>query len=178
MRWPWGEKAPARIAASTNEPPAGQAWRDAASADQSFPQGAARWSAIEGLGPSGHAVALQPASLAASWKEDDTNAPALAYHFASPGGDAAAFVDFLPAFRIYPGMKLRVNVSVDHQPPMIIEVPGSSGAENENGTVRSTAVQNNYVRVRIPLPGLAAGDHTFTLRAVDPGAVIDRVSLP
>jgi hypothetical protein len=121
---------------------------------------------------------LQPASLASSWKADDTNAPSLEYNFTSGGGDAVAFVDFLPTFRIYPGMKLRVAVCVDNQPATLIEVPGSSGAENENGTVRSAAVQDNYARASISLPSLAAGKHTFTIRAVDPGAVIDRISLP
>jgi hypothetical protein len=174
VRWPWGETAAATIAVNTNDAP----WRDAAAADREFAQGAAHWSAVEGLGPSGRAMALQPESLAASWREDDTNAPALEYSFASRGGDAVAFVDFLPTFRIYPGMKLRVAVRVDNQAATLIEVPGSSGAENENGTVRSAGVQDNYTRARIPLPSLAAGNHIFTIRAVDPGVVIDRVSLP
>lgn len=178
VRWPWGETAPAHVVANKDEPPADQAWRDAASADRQTLQGAARWSAVEGLGPSGRAMALQPASLDASWKADDTNAPALEYDFTSKGGAAAAFVDFLPTFRICPGIKLRVAVGVDNQPPSLIEVPGSSGAENETGAIRSLAVQNNYTRARVPLPGLAAGKHTFTIRAVDPGVVIDRLSLP
>jgi hypothetical protein len=179
VRWPWGESAPAKIVNYTNEPPADQAWRDAAlPSGQSLPTPAGSWIAIEGLGPSGHAMALQPASLEAPWKSGDTNAPTLEYDFKSKSGDDAAFIDFLPAFRIYPGMKLRVAVSVDDGPSTLVEVPGSSGAENENGAVRSFAVQNNFTRARVPLPGLTAGKHIFKIRAVDPGAVIDRVSLP
>lgn len=176
VRWPWGERA--SVSTNAHEAPPDQVWRDAATADRQFAQGAAHWSVVEGLGPSGRAMALQPASLTSSWKEGDTNAPALEYRFATKGGEATAFIEFLPTFRIYPGMKLRVAVGVDNQPPMLIEVPGSSGDENETGEVRSAAVQDNYTRARIPLPGLAAGKHTFTIRAVDPGAVIDRVLLP
>jgi Glycosyl hydrolase family 115/Gylcosyl hydrolase family 115 C-terminal domain len=183
VRWPWGEKM-SQAGQTTNnspvinEPPAGQGWRDAATADRQSPQGAARWSIVEGLGPSGRAMTLLPASSEVSWKEDDKNAPALEYDFQTKGGDGEAFVDFLPTFRIYSGMKLRVTANMDDGVPTIIEVPGSSGSENENGPVRSFAVQNNYVRARVPLPGLTAGKHTFKIRAVDPGAVIDRVSLP
>ena len=181
VRWPWGEETPAgasRNPASTDEPPAGQSWRDAATADHQTTSGPARWAVIEGLGPSGRAVALEPAGLGSSWGASDTNAPALTYDFTSKTGGAEVFVDFLPAFRIYPGMKLRVAVSLDDQPATLVEVPGSSGAENENGAIRSSAVQNNYVRARIPLPALAAGRHTLVIRAVDPGAAIDQVSLP
>ena len=128
-------------------------------------------------GPSGNAVTLKPVDLNCSWQENDPDAPALEYDFNCKGGDAEAFVDFLPTFRIYAGMKLRVAVSVDGCAPMLLEVPGSSGAQDENGDVRSSGVQNNYTRARIPLPGLAAGRHTFKIRAVDPGVVIDRVSL-
>jgi hypothetical protein len=183
VRWPWGEKASQTGQATNNspvinEPPAGQGWRDAATADRQSPQNTAHWSVVEGLGPSGRAMALLPASSEISWKEDDKNAPALEYDFQTKGGDGEALIDFLPTFRIYSGMKLRVAASMDDNVPTIIEVPGSSGAENENGQVRSFAVQNNYVRARMPLPGLAAGKHTFKIRAVDPGAVIDRISLP
>ena len=183
VRWPWGEKT-SQTGQTTNnspvinEPPAGQGWRDAATANQQSPQNAAHWSIVEGLGPSGRAMALLPASTEISWNEDGKNAPVLEYDFQTKGGDGEALIDFLPTFRIYAGMKLRVAASMDDGVPTIIEVPGSSGSENENGPVRSFAVQNNYVRARVPLPGLTAGKHTFKIRAVDPGAVIDRVSLP
>jgi len=178
VAWPWGEKGSANVSFSAGEPTGGQPWRDAASADERFSKTTAQWSTVEGLGPSGRAVALLPANLESAWAEDDTNAPSLEYHFTSGDGEAAAFLEFLPTFRICPGMKLRVAVSVDRQPATLVEVPGSSGAENENGATRSSAVQNNYTRLRIPLAGLAAGKHTFSIRAVDPGVAIDRISLP
>jgi hypothetical protein len=112
------------------------------------------------------------------WREEAANAPTLEYVFQSSGGDADAFVDFLPTFRIFPGVQLRVAVSVDKWKPTLLEVPGSSSAENENGPIRSNAVQNNYVRLRVPLQNLAVGKHVLTILAVDPGVVIDHVSLP
>ena len=175
VRWPWGERAPAALKKTDST---GQVWRDAAAADRQSAAGDAHWVSVEGLGSSGRAMALEPASLDSSWKENDTNAPALEFDFTSEGGDATAMVSFLPTFRIYPGMKLRVVAAVDDHMPVLVEVPGSSGAESENGVVRSSAVQNNYVNTRIPLPGLNAGRHTLKIRAVDPGIVIDAVSLP
>ena len=176
VRWPWGEPTNHPAIQPLQTPHLN--WRHAAMADRQTADGLAHWSTVEGLGPSGKAVALLPANLTISQKEDDTHAPTLEFDFNSQGGDAEAWVDFLPAFRLYPGMKLRLAVSVDNGLPAIIEVPGSSGAENENGQVRSQAVQNNYVRTRVPLPTLSAGKHTFKIRAVDPGVLIDRISLP
>jgi hypothetical protein len=181
VRWPWGERTAAGASshpAASDQLPAGQGWRDAASVDRQSSAGAAGWRVIEGLGPSGRAMALEPAGLDSAWSESNTNAPALEFDFKCKGGDAEAFVDFLPTFRIYAGMKLRVAVSVDGRVPMLVEVPGSGGTEDENGNLRSSAVQNNYTRARIPLSGLAAGRHTFEIRAVDPGAVVDQVWLP
>jgi hypothetical protein len=181
VRWPWGETTSAaerRNPASQAEPPAFQRWHDAATADRQTSSGPARWAVVEGVGSSGQALALEPASLDSSWNENDAKAPGLEFDFQCKGGDAEALVDFLPTFRIYPGMKMRVAVGVDNLPAALVEVPGSSGTENENGSIRSAAVQNNYVRARIPLPGLSAGRHTLKIRAVDPGVVIDRVLLP
>jgi hypothetical protein len=163
---------------ASDQPPTGQGWRDAATADRRTASGSVQWAVIEGLGPSGRALALEPARRDVSWNEKDANAPTLEFDFNSQGGAADAWVDFLPTFRLYPGMGLRVAVSVDDGASTLVEVPGSSGAENENGTIRSRAVQDNYTRARVPLPGLAAGRHTLKIRAVDPGVVIDCVSLP
>jgi hypothetical protein len=123
-------------------------------------------------------MALTPAGLSSSWAVGSGKAPALSYAFATEGGAAELFVDFLPTFRICPGMLLRVAVSVDGGAPIALEVPGSSGAENENGTVRRYAVQDNFVRAHRTLSGLAPGRHTLTIRAIDPGIVMDRISLP
>jgi len=180
VRWPWGEKSSTSSQSETeavDQPPAGQGWRDAATADHQS-SGQAEWSMVEGLGPSGRAMSLEPANLQASWKEGDSAAPSLGYDFVSKSSDATVYLDFLPTFRLYPGMKLRVAVSVDNAAPVLVEVPGSSGAENENGPIRSFAVQNNYVRARVPLPGLSPGKHILWIRAVDPGAVLDEVSVP
>lgn len=117
-------------------------------------------------------MALLPAGLQLTWTSGDTNAPYLEFDFETPGGTADVFLDFLPTFRIDPGMKLRVAVSVDGQSPTPVEVPGSGGAEDERGAMRAQAVQDNYVRARVPLAGLAVGRHTLKIAAVDPGVVV------
>lgn len=175
VRWPWGEKADARL---TKPDATVRVWRDAASANRRSGAGIAKWTTVTGLGPSGRAVALKPSSLDSSWKENDLAAPTLAFDFKSRAGDAEAWIDFLPTFRTYPGMLLRVAVTVDDGQAVILEVPGSSGKEDENGPNRRNGVQNNSVRARVALPGLAEGAHVLSVRAIDPGVVIDRISLP
>jgi hypothetical protein len=71
-----------------------------------------------------------------------------------------------------------VAVSVDQQPPLPVEIPGSSGKEDENGPNRRNGIQNNFVRAQVPLEALSAGKHVLKIRAMDPGAVMDRISLP
>lgn len=180
VRWPGGEKAAPNAGKSDLAAPAaaGPGWRDAATADRQTACGGAQWTVVEGLGASGRAMALEPAGLASSWDKDDASSPALGFDFTSQGRAPEVLIAFLPAFRIYPGSHLRVAVSVDSGAPILVEVPGSSGAENENGSVRSAAVQNNSVIARIPLSQLNPGKHKFVIRAVDPGVVMDAVSLP
>jgi hypothetical protein len=52
---------------------------------------------------------------------------------------------------IYPGMQLRLAVSVDDQVPIQIEVPGSSGKDDENSPTRKKGIQNNFVRASVPI---------------------------
>ena len=176
VRWPWGEKAGTVPQQAPNQ--IRGIWRDAASADRQSGSGNARWMTVPGLGPTGRAVALKPASLQSTWKETDKSAPALEFTFEAKGGDGEALIDFLPTFRLCPGMKLQVAVTLDSQPPVLVEVPGSSGLEDENGPNRHEGIQNNYVRARLPFPKLPPGRHVLKISAVDPGVAIDRVSLP
>lgn len=133
---------------------------------------------VEGLGTTGKALALKPARVDFSWHEGDDDAPTLEYDFRTDGGPVELLIDFLPTFRICPGLKLRVAVSTDDQPAQLVEIPGSSGAEDEYGRTRSSAVQSNYVRAQVSLGELTEGRHVLKIRAVDPGVAIDRLSLP
>ncbi|WP_229421031.1 glycosyl hydrolase 115 family protein [Telluria antibiotica] len=179
VRWPWGEPAGggAPVARPVDE---GRVWRAAADADRQSALGGARWTPVAGLGRTGRAVALTPAGLESSWAVTDDKAPALAFDVlaAAPGAGGDVLIDFMPTFRIYPGRKLRVGVSVDDGAPLVVDVPGSSGQEDESGAIRREGVQNNVVRARVAMPALAAGPHVVTIRAIDPGVVIDRVALP
>jgi hypothetical protein len=182
VRWPWGEKPDDASRVAVDAPEAPRAWRDAASADRRSPAAGPGWLDVAGLGQTGRAVALKPAGLSGFWKEDDGAAPTLEYDFEMRGVTAATgdelLIEFLPAFRLFPGARLRVAVIFDELAPVIVEVPGSSGREDENGPNRKEGVQNNFVRARVPVPALSAGRHTLRIRAIDAGAVIDRLSLP
>jgi hypothetical protein len=188
VRWPWGEDSAKPASPDMAAAPAETKWRAAASADAARASGPAAWHTVPGLGATGKAMAVLPASLASSWRDRPADAPYLEFSFtnAVPTNDAPtndaptndAYVDFLPTFRIYPGMKLSVAISIDGAPAALYDVPGSSGSEDENGNIRKNAVQDNYVRLDVPLPRLAPGKHTFRISAVDPGVVVDRVWLP
>ena len=174
--WPWYEKAGATSRHPANEP--ALKWVDAAKADVPQGRGPARWTPVAGLGTTGEAMALEPAREDLTWNAGDKTAPRLEYRFLAKTGDSQAYIDILPVFRLYPGRVLRVGVSVDDGPVTTIEVPGSNGKEDERGNTRRNGVQDNYVRLSVPLPGLTAGGHVLKILAVDPGAVIDRLSLP
>ena len=151
-------------------------WR--AAADRQRDTAHARWTIVTGLGSTGRALALKPAGLNSAWSVSDETAPELEYDFLSAGGASEALVDFMPTFRICAGMQLRVYVAIDSMTGAAVEVPGSSGREDEYGRSRSDGVLDNSVRAHVPLGELAAGRHTLRIRAIDPGVVIDRVSLP
>ena len=177
VRWPWGEN-PKSVPPPKPAEDTAHLWRDAVTADQQLAAGEAKWTRVDGLGHTARALALKPASLKSSWQAGDPTAPTLAFNFETKGGDSDALIDFMPTFRLYPGRQLRVAVSIDDQASVVVEVPGSSGKDDENGPTRRNGIQNNYVRASVPLIHLAAGKHVLKISAIDPGAVIDRVALP
>jgi hypothetical protein len=179
VRWPWGETGPSSPEEKQSDANIEQRhWRAAADIDGQSGDTSAHWTEVPGLGTSGKAIALEPAGIESAWAPENSNAPFVRYDFDGESHGAEIWIDFLPIFRLYPGMKARVALSIDHEASQIVEVPGSSGAEDERGEIRREAVQSNYVRARIPFPTLSKGKHTLTIRAIDPGVVIDRLSLP
>jgi hypothetical protein len=178
--WPWMDASDAKPDGPLIDSETGLEVFKGGDFSRKTDQGDAHWAVIEGLGHSGKAVEVVPASLHDSWSSPDgaSSAPSLEYDFESKGTDGEAIISFLPTFRVYPGMKLRVAVSVDDAAPALLEVPGSSGTEDERGPVRSVGVRDNRVSLHVPLASLAAGKHTLKIRAVDPGAVIDEIVLP
>jgi hypothetical protein len=173
VRWPWGETT---ATAKKVSPQPDRVWREAASANRLVAGQKAQWVEIPGLGYGAKAMALKPATIESSWKLGDPSAPAMVFNFTTKQPSGEVLLQFLPTFRIYPGMQLRVSVAIDGQTPVEVEVPGSNGKEDENGPNRSNGIMNNAVQARLPLTGLTPGNHVLTLSAMDPGVVVDRIS--
>jgi len=83
-------------------------------------------------------------------------------------------LQFLPDFALWPGMKLGIEVSFDGGEAKYVEVPKSDANIGEHDPVRNRAVQDNFIRVEVPVPD---GSKRVAIKAVDPGVVIDRVGI-
>jgi hypothetical protein len=83
-------------------------------------------------------------------------------------------IQFLPDFALWPGLKLGVEVSFDDGTVKYVVVPKCDANIGEHDPVRNRAVQDNFIRVEVPVPN---GSKRVTIMAVDPGVVIDRVGI-
>ncbi|MBO6167225.1 MAG: glycosyl hydrolase 115 family protein [Kiritimatiellae bacterium] len=179
MQWPWNEpedigkrnakgerrKDYADVATSyegKNEPK----WLEAKS---SVPVNGGEWKEVKGLGVSGRALALLPV------KPGVGEGASLSYYIEEEGAGKLV-LQFLPDFALWPGLKLRVAVAFEGKEgaPVIVEVPKSDSNLNEKDPVRAKAVQDNFIRVKLDIP---EGAKAFTIKALDPGVVIDRVGV-
>lgn len=175
VAWPWGETKAPDTSKKLQQPYIVQ---NASSASRQTGKHTTKWVLVPGLGTSAQAMALKPVILSSKWDSTDASAPALEYNFKSSGKECNVMIDFLPTFRIYPGMQLRVAVGVDGKLIQTVEIPGSNGKEDENGPNRNQGIRNNYVRAIMKLPALKPGEHRLFIRAVDPGVVIDKILFP
>ena len=157
------------------------------------------WVNVAGLGTSGNALALLPVkpgvgagavvkySLTGLTKltrlrADENSTPQLQLESptlnhvnpVNPVEKGTIVLQFLPDFALWPGLKLGVKVSFDDGEAKYVEVPRSDSNIGEKDSVRAVAVQDNFIRVDVPIP---SGAKTATITAVDPGVVIDRVGI-
>ena len=134
------------------------------------------WVNVAGLGTSGNALALLPVKPGvgdgALLKFDLNHLPT--HSNTHPLNQSSLVLQFLPDFALWPGLKLGVKVSFDDGEAKYVEVQRSDSNIGEKDSVRAVAVQDNFIRVDVPIP---SGAKTATITAVDPGVVIDRVGI-
>ncbi|MGN0832554.1 MAG: glycosyl hydrolase 115 family protein [Kiritimatiellia bacterium] len=176
MQWPWKEPQKGRWYEATagGDGILAEAWTDAAEADKVTDAAGGGWRMVAGLGVSGRAMALLPVKVGAG------AGAALAYDLDWKGGDSARaelVLQFLPDYRLYPGLRLRVAVEVNGGARRIVEVPYSDGTKDENSRGRCMAVQDNFVRTRVACPEARQGVNHVRVIALDPGVVLDRLAL-
>jgi len=128
----------------------------------------AAWQVIAGLGRSGDSVAVFPATVPSRTEPADirTHSPALEYDFhLFNTGELQLDLDCLPTHPVGPGRGVRLAISIDDQPPQILD-------ERYPADVL-TNLRRCTTTVSIDRPGR----HTLTVWMVDPGVVIDRIVL-
>ncbi len=143
--------------------------------------GNGEWKEVPGLGTSGNALALLPVKPgvgAGATLEYDLNMRHETRDASIPHSPfpvpRSLILQFLPDFALWPGLKLGVDVVFNGCEPKFVEVPCSNSNLGEHDRIRNQAVQDNFIRVEIPVP---AGATSFKIVAKDPGVVIDRIGI-
>ena len=179
MQWPWNEPADPYAAkdrgvARVNYPAtayradvAEPEWLEPV-ANTSANGGA--WTRVKGLGTSGHALALLPVKPGIG-RGATVEYPLTTTHYPPT---TTLVLQFLPDFALWPGMKLGVEVSFDGGTPKYVAVPKSDSNIGEHDPVRNRAVQDNFIRVEVPVP---SGAKLVKIVATNPGVVIDKVGM-
>jgi hypothetical protein len=142
----------------------------------------AAWRKINGLGWSAGAMALWPAVPPNRWNPDQMlhRAPQMRYAVEVPMdvSNAVLVLHVLPTYELYPGMKLRVAVRWGAGPVKVLQVPYASSETRVVGNaIRSRGVLNNHIPLTMNIGGVAAGSHALTVYAVDPGLVLDQITI-
>ena len=176
MQWPWNEpKNPAKVdygtgprflypatayRADVQEPE----WLEPVALERGTESG--EWVRVPGLGTSGNALALLPVKPGVG--------VGATVEYSLTGREKILVLQFLPDFALWPGLGLGVNVSFDSGKPVYVAVPKSDSNIGQFDPVRNRAVQDNFIRVEVPVP---RGAKTLKIAAVDSGVVIDRVGV-
>jgi len=169
---PWSPPAEPRPAIPTPAPGT-RLTLDAAEFVSAAPRGGAVWTVVPGLGRSGRAATPLPTTFASVNAGDATaSAPRLDYSVTFPAaGTFRLELELLPTHPL-DGQSQRLAVALDDQPPVVITLGNDDGssrwAQGVLSNVRTAATSLNVTR---------SGAHTLRLFALDPGIVLDRLSL-
>ena len=160
-----------------SEPPAASAAVriDAVNMTAHGASGARKWKPVAGLGYSGRAITVLPATVP---DDGDVGATAdYAFSLSSAADNSDICLQLLPTMRINPAGRLRVAVAIDDGTPTTYDVPGGT-ASDENSGPRRTGVIANRVTMPLAAGQMSAGKHNLKVVAIDPGIVLDQIDLP
>lgn len=138
-------------------------------------QGGGVWTTVQQLGRVGDAVAVFPTTVPSVGDPAQlmSKSPRIEYDFYTYTGSEAATltVQAIPTHRIHPGRELRYAVAIDDAPPQVVDLesPENSAAWSAN-VLRASA----FGVTKHPLK---PGKHTLKIFMVDPGVVLDHVTI-
>ena len=198
MQWPWNEPADPYAAkdrgvARVNYPATAYRadveepiWLEPVA---NTPAEGGAWTRVPGLGTSGNALALLPVKPGVGKGAMVEYALMECCHCGNVANANVAndqvelgigntgntlILQFLPDFALWPGLNLGVEVSFDEGAAQYVAVPKSNSNIGEHDRIRNQAVQDNFIRVKVPIPH---GSKRVAIKAVDPGVVIDKVGV-
>ena len=142
--------------------------------------GGATWRVVRGLGQTGNACALIPASapdIPSERAATDASVLVLSYTLASTppdGVNVAARIHILPTHASDNSGEYRFSYAFDSDAPQFIQ-----RSINDGGPAWEQGVLSNERIIIIALPPAArtAGGHKFSLYGLSPGMVVDRVTI-
>jgi hypothetical protein len=131
------------------------------------------WSVIPGLGRTGDAVSVSPASAGSVDVKNISAAPAMSYPvYLFTTGKINITCYLVPTFPITTGQGLRYAIAFDNQPPQIITV----GADLQTPSRQwSLNVLNASTTGASTHEIITAGAHTLKIYMVDAGVVLDKI---
>ena len=138
--------------------------------------GGARWTVVDGLGRTGHALALLPTTGPSLREPDAIRAGAAVAEYpiqAFKGGPAKVFIEALPTRAINDPMALVTAISIDNGAPVTLKF--RQGDDEKDPVWQANALRDAMMAEgAIDVP---AGRHVLRLWGADPSVNPDRIVL-
>ncbi|ALI97838.1 glycosyl hydrolase 115 family protein [Rufibacter tibetensis] len=139
-------------------------------------KGGKKWELVEGLGHTGKslmALPLLPASVEAKPEAVKAQTSVVEYDFYSlTSGAPTVNVFTLPTHPVTSGYGMRYGVSVDDGPVQVVDFKTVGRSEKWK-----VGVLENRAHSQVKFPALSKGKHTLKIYLIDPGVVLDYITI-
>jgi len=145
---------------------------------------ASRWHVLDDLGISGASLVFGDPGKTPPFEamqydlETLDKAPWVEYEFNSNAAISATLtLHLLPVFPVDAEHHLRLAVSLDGQPPHLLDQSGSGEWKEGSAPAWENNVLRNDARIAVELGSMTAGRHTLRFFYVDPGVVLQHLAI-